>query len=188
MSRSMVKFYIQGILNHTSSNSTTASSNLCIFVRIVRQGLTHTPFLSPNVGINTLDIIKKKKAKTTNHAKLIEVGEIIKSLRVAASHADSNFSHKLELLEAENNGVHKNHYEARKSYDAAIKAARKNKFIHEQGLACEKAGLYYKSFSSASEQKKALEYLKQSRDCYEEWGSLVKVEFIERELEKFNND
>ncbi len=129
-------------------------------------------------------MMKKKKAKTTNHAKLVEVGEIIKSLRVAASHAESNFSHKLELLEAENNGFHHNHYEARKSYDAAIKAARKNKFIHEEGLACEKAGLYYKSMQ---ENEKALEYLKQSRECYEKWGSSVKVEFIERELQKVNN-
>ena len=179
----MAKFYTQGILNHISSNSTTASSNLCIFDRIIRQGLTHTPFSSPNAGLNTLDMMKKKKAKTKNHAKLIEVGEILKSLRVAASHADSNFSNKLELLEAENYGVHHHHYEARKCYDAAIKAARKNKFIHEQGLACEKAGLYY---NSMQEHEKALEYLNQSRECYEKWGSSVKVEFIERELQKVN--
>ncbi len=128
--------------------------------------------------------MKKKEAKIKNHAKLAKVGEIIKSLRVAASHAESNFSHKLELLEAENNGFHQNHYEARKSYDAAIKAARKNKFIHEQGLCCEKAGLYYKSMQ---ENEKALEYLKQSRECYKKWGSSVKVEFIERELHRVSN-
>lgn len=117
------------------------------------------------------------------YSKMVEVDGIIASMRVAASHAPSNFQNKLELLEAEKCGIHNQHYEAMTSYEAAILSAKNNKFIHEQGLACEKAALYCKSLN---DNERASAYFYQARECYERWGSTVKVEFVQRELYKIS--
>ncbi len=113
------------------------------------------------------------------YSKMVEVDGIIASMRVAASQAPSNFKNKLELLEAEKWGVHNQHCEAMASYEAAILSARENNFIHEQGLACEKAAFYCKR---VKDNEKASAYFNQARECYEKWGSTVKVEFVQREL------
>ena len=124
--------------------------------------------------------------KKSHFSKKVEVGEIIVSMKVAASHAGTNFRHKLELLEAEQYGITACHNRAVVShaYDTAITSARNAKFIHEQGLACEKAGFYYKRMKDA---EKSLKYFNQARECYEEWGSTMKVEFIQRELDRFDS-
>lgn len=115
------------------------------------------------------------------YSKMVEVDGIIASMRIAASHAPANFQNKLELLEAEKCGVHNQHYEAMTFYEAAILSARKNKFVHEQGLSCEKAALYCKIMN---DNEKAAAYFNQARECYEKWGSSVKVDFVQRELYK----
>ena len=134
-----------------------------------------------NSGLNTLDLLKKKRIYSRGE----EVDEIIAAMRVAASHADSNFKNKVELLEAEQYGITADHNQAIAShfYIAAIASARKAKFIHEQGLAFEKAAFYYKRMKDA---EKSREYFNQARECYEEWGSTVKVEFIQSELDKID--
>lgn len=132
-------------------------------------------------GLALLDILKKK----FSYYKEGEVKKIIESMRVAASHAGFNFRNKLELLEAEQYvlAVHKRSVASR-AYDTAITSARNAKLIHEQGLACEKAGFYYKRMKDS---EKSLKYFNQARECYEEWGSTVKVDFIRRELDRFDS-
>jgi len=69
--------------------------------------------------------------------------------------------------------------------EVAIEFAKKSGFIHEQGLACEKAAFY---FMRLKNKEKALEYFQQARDrdCYKEWGSFVKLDFIQKELDGLN--
>ena len=124
----------------------------------------------------------KQKA---NFSKTEEVDEIIVSMKVAASHAESNFRNKLELLEAEQYGITplQNSVTALYAYDTAIASARKSKFIHEEGLACEKAGFYCKKME---DDEKAFTYFNRARECYEKWGSTVRVEYIQKELCKLN--
>ena len=43
----------------------------------------------------------------------------------------------------------------------------------------EKAGFYYRKIGSF---RSAMRYFEQARICYEEWGSRVKVEAMEREM------
>jgi len=100
-------------------------------------------------------------------------------MRNAAANSDWNFTNKLCLLEAEQRSLSYNHREAIASYDASIASAKKSGFIHEQGLACEKAGFYHKRNGSV---RKAMGYFKQALECYEEWGSSMKVKFIQGEL------
>lgn len=131
-------------------------------------------------GLNLIDTLKKKM----NAAKQKEVDEIVTFMKVVVTHAGSNGRNKLELLEAEQYALAARHSEAVASYDAAIASAKKSKFTHEQGLACEKAGFYFKMIGRA---QNALLYFQQAHACYEEWGSTVKVEVIQRELDELNS-
>ncbi len=118
-------------------------------------------------------------------SKSAEVDEIIGSMKVAALHAETNFRNKLELLKAEKYVITPRHSRlvALRAYDEAITSAQTAGFLHEQGLACEKAGLYCKR---TKDNDNALTYFNQALECYEKWGSFVKVEFIRKELGKFH--
>ena len=130
-------------------------------------------------GLTLIDMLKTK----TSTRKQREIREIIDSMRVAVSHADSNFRNKLELLQAEQYALVGHHTQAVTAYDAAIASAEKREFIHEQGLACEKAGLFFKKKRNV---QKAIRYFDQARVCYDEWGSRMKVEMMEKELSALN--
>eukprot|EP00985_Skeletonema_marinoi_P016701 scaffold9001_cov142-Skeletonema_marinoi.AAC.2 len=132
-----------------------------------------------------LNSIKKLRVRNKKHVK--KGTEVLRNsisvMRNAAAHSDWNYANKLCLLVAEQQSLSDDHRNAIKLYDASIKSARKSGFIHEQGLACEKAGFYYKRYGNND---KALEYFKQARECYEEWGSSMKVDFIQNELNNVN--
>ena len=49
--------------------------------------------------------------------------------------------------------------------------------VHEQRLACEPAGLHFKKIGQAKAEQ---DYFQQGKDCYNEWGSQMKVESIHR--------
>ena len=110
--------------------------------------------------------------------------KIIEAIKVAAFHSEANHRHMLELLNAEWEGFMENHNRAsvvESYYDKAIASARKSKFIHEEGLACEKAGFYHKRIK---DDQSAVKYFRQARDCYEKWGSNFKVAFVQGELDR----
>ena len=126
-------------------------------------------------GLNLIEMLRQK----SNPARRKEVREIIESMKVTVSHADCNFRNKLELLEAEQYSLEGRRNLAVKSYDAAIESAKSQKFIHEQGLACEKAGFYFKKLKDLHN---TIRYFDQARVCYDEWGSTLKVEMMENEM------
>ena len=100
-------------------------------------------------------------------------------------YADVNIRNKLELLQAELYGLGARHNDSEELFHASIASAKKSKFIHEQGLACERSGLYYKKMGR---EQNALDYFQQAHACYKEWGSTVKAASIERELDSFNSN
>ena len=136
-----------------------------------------------DAGLNLLDMRKKKA--NLHQIKVVE--GIIASMKVAASHAESNFKNKLELLEAERLGLTAYHDSAAalRAYEAAITSAQKAGFIHEQGLACEKAGFYSKRMK---DNERSLTYFNQALVCYQEWGSSMKADFIRKELRNLGCD
>ena len=101
-------------------------------------------------------------------------------MRFAAAYSDWNYTNKLCLLEAEQHSLCNEHLNAMNLYDASIASAKRSGFIHEQGLAFEKAGFYYKRGGALLN---ALEYFKQARACYEEWGSSMRVNMIQKEID-----
>ena len=82
-------------------------------------------------------------------------------------------------MQAEQFSYQNQHHKAKASYAAAISSARSSGFIHEQGLACELAGYHFKKVGDS---RSACGFFEQAKQCYTEWGSLVKVESVTRQL------
>lgn len=128
-------------------------------------------------GLYSIETFKKKSSKE-------KIRLAIAAMRDAASNSTCNFQNKYELLEAERCSLEKKHDQALAFYNASIASAKKSRFIHEQGLACEKAGFHCKKQEDASG---ALKYFTWAQQCYTEWGSTMKVEFIQREVDRLNS-
>lgn len=109
----------------------------------------------------------------------------IATLQCAAQLSPCQYNNKVFLLEAEHHSFERRYEEAQKLYAAAITASKE--CVHEQGLACELAGLHY---NRRGQTKLALENFQQAKRCYAKWGSQMKVEsinkLIEREVESIN--
>jgi hypothetical protein len=132
-------------------------------------------------GLNALDNLKKR-IHSTKSKDALRIA--LEAMRAAAANSNENFANKLRVLEAEQQSLSTRlRHIAISMYDASIASAKKSGFIHEQALACERAG-----FHCVQERKieKALEYFEQARKCYEAWGSSMKVEFIQKELDSLN--
>ena len=136
-----------------------------------------TCILNTYSGLNSLDLVTKK-SHTNKYKEVVQ--DAILAMKDAAANSEWNFMNKLRLLEAEQQSRRHSHRKAIDFYNASIEAAKKSGFIHEQGLACEKAAFY---FMRKKDVEKAFEYFKQARECYEGWGSRMKVDFIQKELD-----
>jgi hypothetical protein len=121
-----------------------------------------------------------KVAETVHTQKLRAVPEgAITTLKSATELSEWNFQNKVELLQAELYHREDELDKSKEAYYVAIASAKKSKFIHEEGLACEKAAGHFKKIGDASE---ALKLFSQARDCYVNWGSQVKVNDIDKQI------
>ena len=125
-------------------------------------------------------VLVEMLSKKNSFKSRMTVGEVIDTIKEAASRSDWNFTNKLRLVEAEFYALENEESQAIAAYDASIASARKSKFIHEEGLACEKAGFYHKRMN---DHQSAVKYFNQARACYSEWGSDMKVDIIQHELD-----
>lgn len=66
------------------------------------------------------------------------------------------------------------------AYCTAIKAAHESKFVHEEGLACELAGMHYERVKNI---ERALCLFKRARECYNNWGSQMKVQMMQEKIQ-----
>ena len=91
---------------------------------------------------------------------------------------------KVHLLEAEQFSLQGKNGDALASYVAAIHCARSSGFIHEQGLACERAGYHCKKINDL---RSAWTFFDRAKHCYTEWGSEMKVGSIILQLESLSD-
>ena len=101
------------------------------------------------------------------------------ALKPAAELSTWNFRNKVFLLEAEMLSFEEKNDEAKHSYAAAISSSRSSRFIHEEGLAYELAGLHSKKIGDT---RAASEFLQRAKECYQKWGSQMKVESINQQI------
>lgn len=76
------------------------------------------------------------------------------------------------LVVAEKLSAQDRQQEAELKYDCAIRESQSSKFIHEEALACELAGMHYERKGNT---KKAVSLFRQAEQCYKVWGSPIKM-------------
>ena len=151
---------------------------MCHFIFLI--SYLFLPSISNGTGLNSIEKLRRvKKSPTCEKV----VRNSITALSFAATESDWNYTNKLHLLKAEQKSLCNDHYDAMSLYHASIESAKRSGFVHEQGLACEKAGFHCKRRGRSLH---ALEYFKQARECYEEWGSSMKVNSIQKEIDSLS--
>lgn len=119
----------------------------------------------------------RSRAQLTNLRQLYK--NAIVEMKSFATLSPLNYEGKVCLLEAEMHSLKKKNEDAQSKYSAAVSAFRNARYVQEQGLACELAGFHY---TRIDQLETALDYFHQARECYVQWGSNVKVEFITHQI------
>ena len=101
----------------------------------------------------------------------------------ASNFSEWNFKNKACLLKAVFCSITGKKSEAEREFDAAILLSRSSKFVHEEGLACETAAMYYKK---SGNNDMAVNLFRQAQKCYQDWGSQMKVRHVARQIELLN--
>ncbi|KAL3779601.1 hypothetical protein HJC23_008903 [Cyclotella cryptica] len=114
-------------------------------------------------GLASASLYSYGKKNSQRH--LSKIAESLSVLENAATFSDIGAEEDVEI---------------RAEFDSAILASRSSKFVHEEGLACELAGMHYKKNGNKS---LALSFFRQARSCYESWGSCVKVRHMTRQID-----
>lgn len=115
-----------------------------------------------------------------DEAKWTELGEsVMKTMKQWVASSGWNFMNKLKLLEAEYAFLKEDDKNAMADYNASIKAARDHKFLHEEGLAQEKAATY---LLHKSRHDQSLGYFINAKKCYESWGAYALVERVDKAI------
>lgn len=104
---------------------------------------------------------------------------VIELMRQWAGNSSWNFSNKLYLLEAEYYLLKNEEVKALEKYELSIKAAHDHRFIHEEGLAFEKAAHFHLAKGRKGE---ALVHFTQAKKCYKQWGAHGLVSHVERTI------
>lgn len=107
--------------------------------------------------------------------------DAITEMRSFATLSPSNYNGKVLLLEAEMHSFKNKADEAKTKYSAAVAAFRAARYVHEQGLTCERAGFHYIRINKP---ETALDFFHQAKECYIQWGSDVKVDFITQQISR----
>ena len=120
-------------------------------------------------------LVSLSMAKRYEHQeKLIEEATSnISKLRSLCETAPMNYENKVCFLQAELCAVNGDVNQAIAYYQEAVALSKKNKFVNEEGMANERAGMLLLSNGQCSN---ASEFLLKSHKCYYEWGAAAKLQ------------
>ncbi len=96
-----------------------------------------------------------------------------------ADNCAENFRHLQYLMEAELARLDADILTALERYDAAIDAAQKSGFLHDEACACERSARY---LLTLGRKRSAEGYLRGAHHLYERWGAKRKVALMEQEF------
>jgi predicted ATPase/signal transduction histidine kinase len=100
----------------------------------------------------------------------------LEQLHEWAENYPPTFGHKHTLVSAEIARIEGRDLDAMRLYEEAIRAARENGFVQNEGLANELAAQFY---LKRGIEKMAHSYLRDARYCYLQWGALGKVKQLD---------
>jgi hypothetical protein len=135
-------------------------------------------YMSVFHGLALIALRRRKNSK-----KLPDINRFLAVVSNAASCSEWNFENKASLLKAEMLSFCCENSKAEVEYDAAITSARSSKFIHEEGLACELAGMHSERLNST---EKALIFFHEAERCYKDWGSKRKANQMAEKIQQIS--
>ncbi|RFU49667.1 PAS domain S-box protein [Paraburkholderia sp. DHOC27] len=97
-------------------------------------------------------------------------------LEIWAFHCAENFENRAALVGAEIARIQGDFSEAEQLYDLAIRSARTNGFVHNEGVACQVAARFYAERGLA---EIAEMYLRNARHAYSRWGARGKLKQLD---------
>ncbi|MER9469536.1 AAA family ATPase [Mesorhizobium sp. M0482] len=94
-----------------------------------------------------------------------------------AESGPENFTHRAALLGAELARLERRDLDAMRLYEDAVRSAREQDFVHNEGIANELAARFYaeRGFETIADA-----YLRNARSCYLRWGAAAKVSQLDR--------
>ncbi|MCP4136820.1 MAG: serine/threonine-protein kinase PknK, partial [bacterium] len=112
----------------------------------------------------------------------IRIARNRKRLKKSMRRNPSNHSNKFYLVEAERMRILGRDTKAVEYYARSIECARENGFLHEEGIANERAAEFLLKKNEAFHAKT---HLQAAHDCYSQWGAVAKVNQLK---EKWGKD
>lgn len=156
-----------GRVNYLAKKWELSSENIKLKVPVRAISVAFYSGLATTILYRTKGFKSKQPLQNAVWKKMLPV------LAKAEEFSQWNFKHKVSILKAEYLSVVSKREEAELEYENAISSARSSKFIHEEGMSCELAGIHYKHYGDMT---KALDLFRQAQKCYEAWGSQMKVD------------
>lgn len=86
------------------------------------------------------------------------------------------------LLEAESLFATGEFDQVRSLYDSAVLSAREHKFVHEEAIASELAGIFY---HETGHRQESFSYLMHSINCYDKWGAHAVARRVETVIQSY---
>jgi ATP-dependent RNA helicase DDX31/DBP7 len=114
-----------------------------------------------------------------------KAGMVRDSLEELCSHSKWNFENKLFLLRAECHYTEGEMSQAAKTYKSAITSARNHKLVHEEAMACELAGYFFKD---QKDESTSTMMFAQAHKAYMKWGAVKKAKAVLQMLSPDRND
>jgi len=93
-----------------------------------------------------------------------------------AESAPMNYQHEYDLLQAEKSRVASDRWKAAEFYERAIKGAKENRFVHEEALANELCGKFWRE---SGNDRIAGMYMREAHMLYRQWVADAKVAHLE---------
>ena len=107
-----------------------------------------------------------------------------KLIQTWAEYCPENFQDRAEMLAAEVARIEGRDLEAGRLYEQAIGSARKNGFVHGEGLVHELAAQYY---LARGLETAGYAHLRNARNCFERWGAHGKVKQLDERFPKLQD-
>ena len=118
-----------------------------------------------------------RQSNDDERSKWMVKGEtVLEKMKLWSEHSSWNFENKMLLLEAENKHTLGDFDSAASFYERSIRSAREHKFIHEEAIASELAGIF---FLEGGLREKSLHLFLHSIWSYKTWGALAVAKRVE---------
>ena len=122
-------------------------------------------------------LLARQASRDSERSRWIEKGEkVLTKMKYWSEHSSWNWEDKMVLLEAEKMYTMRNFDQAALLYERAIRLAHEHKFINDEAIASELAGIF---FCDRGLRVSAEALLLHSVQCYKTWGALAVAKRVE---------